>query len=154
MTGTRESVERKASKWLIAFALIFAALVVAFTAYQRVRQTNILATQDWCARAIKAEELSSRPTTSCGELMKIQIKAIATNSHIDAVSQAIAMLSIIILVVAGGNLSLTAGKGGVDLGLSRNAKHARAQGAKETAEAADSKAEEIVKSTFTEGPEQ
>jgi hypothetical protein len=145
MTDPRETAERKAGKWLITFALVFAAAVVTFGAYQRIRQTNILATPDWCARAINAEKLTpGRQETSCGELMKIQLKAVATNSHIDAGAQAIALIAIILLVVAGGNLTLAVSKTGANLGLSRSQREAAAAGANEAAGAAKDKADDIA----------
>jgi hypothetical protein len=148
MMADQTAAERKAGLWLVGFALLFSA-------YQRVQQTRILSTPDWCARAVNAEKLTpGRQETSCGELMKIQLKAVATNSHIDAGSQAVAQLAIILLVVAGGNLTFAVSKTGANLGLSRRQQDAAAAGAAQAAQAGKEEAQDIAhgKPVFTPPP--
>lgn len=153
MSDGRDAAERKAGKWLVIFAIVFAFILVIFTGYQRTRQTSILANESWCGRAIQAEKLAGeRKDTSCGDLLRVQLKAVALNSHIDAVGHQIALLSLMIMVLAGGNLALNISKAGATIGLGRKEQQAVAVAAKETAAAAEDKADTIAKGAFTPPP--
>lgn len=129
--------------WLTAFALIFAAGACSFIAYMTIRSTDILAAPDWCARAINAEKLSQARSTSaiegCMDLLRAQVSAVATNSHIYALTIAVSLLVLIVVVVAKARLDLAVAKG--ELKTTIGGDPARA--ADEVAGAAVDKADEI-----------
>lgn len=102
------------------FALVCVAVTSAFVMYMRYWQLSILSSPDWCNRAMKAEQLdaSSRldAALACVGLQTIQIKSIATNSFIDGGTIALCLLALMVIVVAGGHLSVASKLGSVNIG--------------------------------------
>lgn len=135
-------------RWLVIFALVVVTFTVSFIAYQQIELTKILAAPDWCARAIKAEQLAEgRQTTSCASLLFKQVSAIAMNSHIYAGSMALALLVLIVIVVAGGQLAFSANKTGVTGNIGRapqDPSPTPAEAAASTAQAAVDQADVIA----------
>lgn len=103
-----------------AFALICVAVTSAFVMYMRWWQLSILASPDWCNRAIKAEQLDAGSrldaALACVGLQKVQIEAVATNSYIDGGTIALCLLALMVIVVAGGHLSVATKLGSVNVG--------------------------------------
>lgn len=107
----------KGHRAVMIFALVVTAITSAFVMWMRWLETEILAAPDWCARAINAEKLSETRTASsfetCKDLLLAQIKAVSTNSHIDAGVIALCLLVLMVIVIAQGKVSFTASKTGV-----------------------------------------
>lgn len=129
---------------LLAFALLCVAVTSAFIMYMRVSQTEILSKPDWCVQAINAERLAqARSVTAidtCKELLLKQIGSIAMNSHIDAGIIGLCLLVLMVIVVAGANLSFSVSPKGASANMSKNRV---AEAAQEVADAAEDKAVEI-----------
>lgn len=152
MSAILEAAHKKAQqvkaavtgRWLVIFALVVVSFTVSFIAYQQIELTKILAAPDWCARAIKAEQLAEgRQTTSCASLLFKQVSAIAMNSHIYAGTMALALLVLVVIVVAGGQLAFSANKTGVTGNIGK-APPTPAEAAAATASAATDQAEQIA----------
>lgn len=120
------------------FALICVAVTSAFVMYVRYWELSILSSPDWCNRAMKAEQLDSGSrldaALACVGLQKVQIEAIASNSYIDGGTIALCLLALMVIVVAGGHLSVATKLGSVNVGRDKveAAEHVVA-GAKEAA---------------------
>lgn len=131
---------------VLAFALLCVAASSAFVMYQQYRVTDILASPDWCVRAVNAEKLSavrsSSAFESCVELMDKQVGSLAISNHIYAGIIALCLLVLMVIVVAGGKLKFAASKDRVEVDVGKDTPAAEA--AKETAEAAVDKAQEIA----------
>lgn len=99
------------------FALICVAVSTAFVIGMGVWLTTILSGTDWCARAIGAGQVASRPETAisgCFTLLHDQVAALAWNSHIFAFVIALCLLVLMVIVIAGGHLSFRASKEGIE----------------------------------------
>lgn len=123
------------------FALICVAVISAFIMYMRYWQLEVLTSPDWCNRAMKAEQLDvgSRldAARACVGLQQIQIEAIATNSYIDGGTIALCLLALMVIVVAGGHLSVASKLGSVNIGKDK------AEAAQHVADEAQDAATEI-----------
>lgn len=142
-----------------AFALLCVAVTSGFVMWMSYRLTDILAAPEWCARAINAERLATDRATSsvelCKELLFRQVGSLATNSHIYAGVIALCLLVLIVIVIAGGEVSFSANKSGVTANIGKEAKQAAAVAAEETAQAAVDTASEIRDGVdFTIPPEE
>ena len=125
-------------------ALVIVLIVSGFTMYMAGWMTSVLSGPGWCAKALGAEQASKGTVdvaASCVGLLTIQLKSLATNSHILFGMFALCLLVLVVIVVSGGQLSFSASKSGVSGNIGRTGV---AQAAKETAEAAEDKAEEIA----------
>lgn len=104
-----------------AFALLCVAITSGFIMFMRYWQFEVLASSDWCARALKAEQITGDSRfdalKACIDLQKIQINSIAVNSYIDGGTIALCLLALMVIVVAGGHISFTGSKAGVGLNL-------------------------------------
>ena len=124
-----------------AFALLCVAVSTGFVIYMQVRLTNILAAPDWCARAINAEKLAQTRSTSaiesCVSLLDKQVGSLALNSHIFAGIIALCLLVLMVIVVAGGRLSFSASREGINADISSEAAGAAAQVASAAADEAE-----------------
>lgn len=102
------------------FALVCVAVTSAFVMYVRYWELEILSSPDWCNRAMKAEQLAEGSrldaALACVGLQTIQIKAIANNSYIDGGTIALCLLALMVIVVAGGHLSVATKLGSVNVG--------------------------------------
>lgn len=99
------------------FAVLCVAVIAAYIMWMGWRLSNILSSPDWCGKALQAERITAGNTfvglTACVDLLKIQLKAIATDSHIFAGVVALCLLTLIVIVIAGGRLAFSASKSGV-----------------------------------------
>lgn len=124
------------------FAVLCVACTAAFLGYMADRMSTVLESSGWCGKAIQAEKISPGSTyvglTTCVELLKIQLQAIATGFHISIGAFAFSLVVLIVVVVAGAR---AAGKlpGGVEFDIGKDA----AQAADQVAEAAVDEAEQI-----------
>lgn len=127
-------------------ALICVAITSVYLMYMGYRINEILASPGWCSKALNAEKISSQNfggLTACVDLLTIQLKSLATNSHILFGVIAMCLLVLIVIVIAGGKLNFKADKTGVAGSMGREADPV-ANAAAETAAAAIDKAEEIA----------
>lgn len=132
-----------------SFALVCVAVTSVFIMGVRIWATFIITRDGWCDRAIGAANATgvSRPLEAigaCFTLLNKQLDAIAFNSKIDAGVQALCLLVLIVIVVAGGKLNFTASKGGVSANMGKDNISDRALGAIETAEGAEQARDDIL----------
>ncbi len=106
-----------------AFAVLCVACTAAFLGWMTYRLLAVLESPAWCAKAIQAEKVSPGSTyvglTTCVELLKIQLTAVATGFHISTGGFVFVLVVLVIVVVAGARAS---GKlpGGVEFNVSRD----------------------------------
>lgn len=95
-----------------AFALLCVAITSGYVMWMGYRLSNILASPGWCNRTLKADQIAPDSKfdalQACIGLLTVQLKAIATNSHIYAGVIALCLLALMVIVVAGGHLSFNA----------------------------------------------
>jgi hypothetical protein len=109
---------------LLAFALLCVAVTSAFIMVMAWRINDILARPDWCARALGAGKSVAEGKApiaglqGCINLLTIQLRSLATNSHIFAGVIAMCLLVLIVIVIAGGKLSFKGGSSGVEGSIS------------------------------------
>lgn len=133
------------------FAVLCVAATAAFLGYMSDRLLTVLESANWCGKAIQAERISPGTTyvglTTCVDLLKIQLSAVATGFHIGLSAYAFSLVVLVVVVVAGARAS---GKlpGGLEFDVSKD-RPEKAAGAKEVAGAAVDKAKEII---AEEGP--
>jgi hypothetical protein len=144
MTFWRTLWQTIAKNPISTFAVLCVAATAAFLGYMTLRMTGVLESSGWCGKAIQAEKISPGNTfvglTSCVDLLKIQLQALATGFHISVGAFALCLVVLIVIVVAGARAS---GKlpGGVEFDVSREPV---ARAAEEVAIAAVDKADEIA----------
>ncbi len=130
-----------------AFAVLIVAVIVGFAIYMTVWMTEVLAGQSWCAKAIGADRITADSkidiAASCVGLLTIQLKAIATNSHVFVGMFALAMLTIVVVVVAGAKVSAKTPWGELGVSPADVAQLIAGKAADATAAAAEKKAAEI-----------
>lgn len=123
------------------FAVLCVAATAAFLGYMTLRMSGVLESSGWCGKAIQAEKISPGSTyvglTTCVDLLKIQLQAIATGFHISVGAFAFSLVVLIVIVVAGARASGKFGTGGVEFDVSRD------DAVDEVADAAVDKAAEI-----------
>lgn len=100
-----------------AFAVLCVAVIAAYIMWMGWRLSNILSSPEWCGKALQADRITPDSKfdglTACVGLLQIQLKAIATDSHIFAGVVALCLLSLIVIVIAGGRLAFSASKTGI-----------------------------------------
>jgi hypothetical protein len=106
------------------FAVLCVAVIAAYVMWMGYRLNETLAGPGWCRTALGAEKASASdgPITgleSCVGLLQIQLRSIATNSHILFGVVALCLLVLIVIVIAGGKLSFAASKTGVSANMGR-----------------------------------
>lgn len=104
------------------FAVLCVASTAAFLGYMTLRMSTVLESSGWCGKAIQAEKISPGSTyvglTTCVDLLKIQLQALATGFHIAVSSFALTLIVLIVIVVAGARASGKVGAGGVEFNVS------------------------------------
>jgi hypothetical protein len=127
-----------------SWALLAVAVSSAFTIGIAIWLIAILSTQDWCGKALGAAKYATgRPANAidaCFMLMNEQVSILGNALLIVIGVQAISLAVLVVIVLAGGRLSLTASKDGVSGEVSSDP---IAKAARDVADAADDKAEEI-----------
>lgn len=124
-----------------AFALLCVACTSAFLGVMAWRLIDVLSSPTWCSTALQAERISSQNfggLTACTDLLKIQLKSLATNSHIVIGIFALCLLVLIVIVIAGGRLNFSASKSGVSANMGAE------EAAQTTAAAAQDQADAIT----------
>lgn len=121
------------------FAVLCVAVTSAFVMWMSYTLINILASPGWCGKALQAERISSQNfggLTACTGLLTIQLKSLANNSYIFGGVIALCLLTLIVIVIAGGRLSFKGGPTGVetDIGGVPQAAQAVADSAQTTAD--------------------
>jgi hypothetical protein len=102
------------------FAVICVAVTSAFVMYMSYVLIQILASPEWCGKALLAEKISSQNfggLTACIDLLKIQLGSLATNSYIFGGVVALCLLTLNVIVIAGGRLSLAVSKAGLSTNM-------------------------------------
>jgi hypothetical protein len=133
-------------------AVVCVTVTSLYIMYMGYWLTGILSSPDWCAKALQAERITPGNTfvglTACVDLLKIQLKSLATNSYIVFGVVALCLLTLIVIVIAGGRLSVSASKTGVSANMSSAEDMAATAAAAQTAGAAVAEAGKIA----TDGP--
>lgn len=123
MTFWRTLLQTLAKNPISTFAVLCVAATAAFLGYMSDRLLTVLESADWCGKAIQAEKISPGSTyvglTTCVELLKIQLTAVATGFHIGLSAYAFSLVVLVVVVVAGAR---AAGKlpGGIEFNVSRD----------------------------------
>lgn len=124
-------------------AVICVAVTSAYVMWMGYRLNEVLAGPGWCRTALGAEKSSATDGTvkgldACVGLLTIQLKSLATNSHILFGVVALCLLTLIVIVIAGGKLSVDASQTGIHADIGSNeaaaAGQAVADSAQETAD--------------------
>jgi hypothetical protein len=127
-------------------ALVCVAFTSAYVMWMGWKITMILSGPDWCSRALQAERISAQNFTGlkdCVDLLTIQLKSLATNSHIVFGVVALCLLVLIVIVIAGGKLNFSASKTGINANMGRDPDPV-ADAAKQVAGAAQEEADAIA----------
>jgi hypothetical protein len=92
------------------FAVLCVAATGGWLAYMSERQLDVLESPNWCGRVMGAEKGIPGPTSyaqalevlkGCNEILKLQLQAIAMDSHIDHSVFGLGLLVLVIVVLAG-----------------------------------------------------
>jgi hypothetical protein len=105
------------------FAVLCVACTAAFLGYMTNRMATVLESAKWCSTAINAEKITAGETfvglTTCVDLLKIQLQAMATGFHIAVGAFAFSLIVLIVIVVAGARASGKIGSGGVEFDVDK-----------------------------------
>lgn len=106
-------------------AVIIVAVVALFSIYMTIWMTETLSGPGWCAKAIGADKAATDSKIdvagSCVNLLTIQLKSLAINSHIFVGMFALILLVLIVVVVAGSKLHVKGGKEGFETDIGADA---------------------------------
>jgi hypothetical protein len=105
------------------FAVLCVAITSAYVMYMGYVVVNILASPDWCGKALQASRISNQNfagLTACTDLLKIQLNAVARVSLVYAGVVALCLLTLNVIVIAGGHVSLDASKSGVKADIGKD----------------------------------
>lgn len=124
MTGFwRTLADTLARNPISTFAVLCVAATAAFLGYMSDRLLTVLESASWCGKAIQAERISPGSTyvglTTCVDLLKIQLAAVATGFHIGLSAYAFSLVVLVVVVVAGARAS---GKipGGIEFNVGKH----------------------------------
>lgn len=124
MTFWRSLLQTLAKNPISTFAVLCVAATGLFLAYMVIWQTNILSSPDWCNRAMNAEKLAETSrldaALACVGLQKVQIEALAFDSHINHSTFAIIIIVLIVVVIAGARASWKLSTSGLEGSVSRH----------------------------------
>src|SRR5882757_2317063 len=93
------------------FAVLCVAVTSAFVMYMSYHLLQILSGPGWCATALGAGKAASadgspvKGLEACVGLLTIQLKSLATNSFVFGGVIAMCLLTLIVIVIAGGKIS-------------------------------------------------
>ena len=125
------------------FAVLCVASTAAFLGWLTYRLLKVLESPEWCSTALKAERISVETKgglTSCIDLLKTQLDAVATGFHISTGGFVFVLVVLIVVVVAGARANFKLGKDGIEGNVSRQG---AAAGAEHVADAAVEAADEV-----------
>lgn len=109
MTFWRSLLQTIAKNPISLFAVLCVAATAAFLGFMSHRLLTVLESSDWCGKAIQAEKITPGATylglTTCVDLLKIQLQAVATGFHIGLGAYALTLIVLIVVVVAGARAS-------------------------------------------------
>lgn len=107
-----------------AFAVFCVAVISAYIMWMGWRLSGILASPGWCNRALTADKIDADSKfdalQACIGLLTIQVKSVATVTFIYAAVIALCLLTLIVIVIAGGKLSLSASRSGVNANIGKD----------------------------------
>lgn len=133
-----------------AFAVLCVAAIAIYLGWMGYKINETLSSSDWCRTALGAEKASSVDSTikgleACIDLLTLQLKSVATNSHITFGAMALCLVALIVIVIAKGKAVIDIpGGGNINLSPADDAARAAAAGAAATAAAASTTAAEIA----------
>jgi hypothetical protein len=134
----RQLLQTIARNPISLFAVLCVSCTAAYLGWLTYRLMLVLESPAWCAKAIQAEKVSPGSTyvglTTCVELLKIQLSAVATGFHISTGGFVFVLIVLIVVVVAGARASGKLGSGGLEFDMSRQ--DAAAAGAEHVTDAA------------------
>lgn len=142
MTFWRTLLQTVAKNPISSFAVLCVAATAMFLGYMTRRLSGVLESYDWCGKAIQAEKISPGETyvglTTCVDLLKIQLEAVAFGFHISVSSFALTLIVLIVVVIAGARASFKLSKEGFEGNVSKHDEAGAAadhvvEGAKEAA---------------------
>jgi hypothetical protein len=129
--------------WALVVTGITSTAVIGFAWWL----IDILNAPDWCERAVGAgQDANARPFLSvqaCFDLLRIQVEALALNSHMLVGTLALCLAVLVVIVLAGGKVSFTASKDGASANIGSD--HPEVEGAKRVAEAATQESAQVEK---------
>lgn len=106
------------------FAVLCVAVIAGYVMWMGYRINETLAGPLWCSRAIGADKADANSrvdaASSCVGLLTIQLKSLATNSHILFGVVAMCLLTLIVIVIAGARAQFSFSKTGVTADMSRD----------------------------------
>lgn len=124
-----------------AFAVACVAVTSVFVMYMSYQLLQTLSGPAWCSTAIGADKATDSGRVdvakSCVDLLTIQLKSLANNSYIFGGVIALCLLTLIVIVIAGGHVSFKgpAGiSGDINTGSAPEAAQAVADSAQSTAD--------------------
>lgn len=105
-------------------AVIIVAVIAAYVMWMGWKLNEVLSGPTWCRTALGAEKASAtdgviKGLDACVGLLKLQLNSLATNSHILFGTVALCLLVLIVIVIAGGRLNVSASKTGVTANIGR-----------------------------------
>lgn len=125
-----------------SFAVACVAVTSAFVMWMSYRLLQVLSGPAWCSTAIGADRATDSGRVdvakSCVDLLTIQLKSLANNSYIFGGVVALCLLTLIVIVIAGGHVSF---KG--PAGISGDINSGAPQAAQTVADAAQDTADQI-----------
>lgn len=131
MTPLRNSIRT----WALVSVAVTSLALIGFSWWL----IQILASPDWCNRAIGASK-DARPefaVSGCFALLKQQVSALSVNSFIALGTLALCLAVLVVIVLAGGKLSFKASKDGVAADMASDPGVAAQHVADEAQDAAD-----------------
>lgn len=142
MTFWRTLLNTIARNPISLFAVLCVACTAAFLGFMALRLIAVLESFEWCGKAIQAEKISPGSTyvglTTCVDLLKIQLQAVAMGFHISLGSFAFSLIVLIVVVVAGARASAKANTTGFEFNVGKHEAEKAAdhvvEGAKEAAD--------------------
>jgi hypothetical protein len=124
-----------------AFAVLCVAATSVYIMWMAYRVNETLSGPGWCRTALGAEKASSSDGTikgldACVGLLTVQLRSLATNSHILFGVIALCLAVLVVIVLADGHVGLKVNKDGgdVDIGKAPVAAQAVADSAQATAD--------------------
>lgn len=91
------------------FAVLCVGATASFLGYMSYRLLTVLESASWCGKAIQAEKITPGNSyvglTTCVDLLKIQLEAVASGFHIALGAFSFSLVVLIVVVVAGAKAS-------------------------------------------------
>jgi uncharacterized membrane protein len=130
-------------------AVVCVAVTSFYVMYMSYTLLQTLSGPGWCRTALGAEKSSATEGTikgldACVGLLQIQLKSLANNSYIFGGVIALCLLTLIVIVIAGGYVSFDFSKTGASGTIGRQPQTPAAKAATEVAGAAVDKAGDVI----------